>query len=110
MDIILLQEITKPVFDDIRGFVAHTNIGTTGRGTEILSRDQIQLTNRVRLPKERGMAASFQNVILVNIYEPSGAESRREREQFSASEVPYLLQDIPTSLVMGATSTAFSQM
>ena len=52
IDIILLQEITKPVFDDIRGFVAHTNIGTTGRGTAILSRDQLHFTNIrvVRLP------------------------------------------------------------
>ena len=46
------------------------------------------------------MAARFQNVILVNIYAPSGAE-RREREKFFASELPYLLQGIPTSLVMG---------
>ena len=80
--------------------MAQTNIGTTGRGTAILSRDQLQLTNIVRLPTGRGMAASFQNLTLVNIYVPSGAE-RREREQFLASEVPYLLQGIPTSLVMG---------
>ena len=46
------------------------------------------------------MAASFKNVTLVNIYAPSGAE-RREREQFFASEVPYLLRGIPSSLVMG---------
>ena len=78
----------------------HTKIGTTGRGTTILSRDQLQLTNIVRLPTGRGMAARFQNVILVNIYAPSGAE-RREREKFFASELPYLLQGIPTSLVMG---------
>jgi exonuclease III len=29
---IFLQEDTRPVFDDIRGFVLHTNIGTSGRG------------------------------------------------------------------------------
>jgi len=40
IDIILLQEIMKPVFDEIRSFVAHTNIGTTGRGTPILTRHQ----------------------------------------------------------------------
>ena len=87
IDSILLQEITKPVFDDIRGFVAHTNIGTT----EILSRDQIQLTNIVCLPTVRGMAARFQNVTLVNtcINAPSGGERRRETEEFFASEVPY---------------------
>jgi hypothetical protein len=32
-----LQEVTRPVFDDIRGFAAHTNIGITGRGTAILT-------------------------------------------------------------------------
>jgi len=37
IDIILLQEVTRPVFDDIRGFVAYTNIDITGRGTAILT-------------------------------------------------------------------------
>jgi len=77
--IIFLQEVTRPFFDDIRGFVAHTNIGTTGRGTAILTRDHIQLTNIVRLPKRREMAAAFQNVTLVNIHAPSGAQRRRRR-------------------------------
>ena len=49
IDIILLQEDTRPVFDDIRGFTAYTNIGTTGRGTAILTRDCIQFTNTVCL-------------------------------------------------------------
>jgi exonuclease III len=40
-DIIFLQEVTRLVFDDIRGFVAQTNIGTPGRGTAILTRDHI---------------------------------------------------------------------
>jgi len=31
IDIILLQEVTRPVFDDIRGFTAYTNLGTRGR-------------------------------------------------------------------------------
>ena len=33
VDIIFLQEVIRPVFDDIRGFTVYTNIGTTGRGT-----------------------------------------------------------------------------
>ena len=67
--------------------MAHSNIGTTGSGTAILSLDQLQLTNIVRLPTGRGMAASFQKVTLVNIYALSGAE-RREREQVFATKVP----------------------
>jgi hypothetical protein len=47
INIISLQEITKPVFDDIRGFMVPTNVGTTGMGTAILSREQIKSTNLV---------------------------------------------------------------
>jgi len=32
IDIILLQKITRPVFDYIRGFSTYTNFGSTGRG------------------------------------------------------------------------------
>jgi exonuclease III len=59
IDIIFLQEVTRPVFNDIRGFVANTNIGTTGRGTAILTRDHIQLTNLVRLRQEGEWRLSF---------------------------------------------------
>jgi hypothetical protein len=59
IDIIFLEKVTRPVFDDIRGFVAHTNIGTIGRGTVILTRDNIQLTNIVCLQAGRGMATMF---------------------------------------------------
>ena len=62
IDIILRQEVTRPVFDDIRGFVAYTNIGTTGRGTAILTRDHIQLTKIECVTTGRGIAAVFENV------------------------------------------------
>ena len=57
--IIFLQEVTRPVIDDIRDFVAHTNIGTSGQGTAILTHDHIQLTNIVCLPTGRGMVLFF---------------------------------------------------
>ena len=96
IDIILLQEVTRPVFDDIRGFAAYTNIGTTGRGTAILTRDHIQLTNTVCFRTGRGMAADFQNVTIVNIYAPSGAERRRDKENFFSNELPYYTAGHPT--------------
>jgi len=101
IDIVLLQEVTRPVFDDIRGFTAYTNIGTAGRGTAILTRDHIQLTIIVCLPAGRGMAADFQNVTIVNIYAPSGAERMRDRENFFSNELPYLLRGIPPLLLAG---------
>jgi hypothetical protein len=54
------------------------------------------------------MAARLQNVTIVNIYAPAGAEKRREREPFFASEVPLLLQGISTAHVMGVTTTLSS--
>jgi len=47
------------------------------------------------------MTPVFQIVTLVNKYAPSGAERRREREQFFSSDQPYLLQGIPTSILVG---------
>ena len=38
---------------------------------------------------------------LVNIYAPSAAERRREKERFFSRDLPYLLQGIPTSLLVG---------
>jgi len=101
IDIILLQDVTRPVFDDSRGFTAYTNIGTTGREAAILTRDHIQFTNIVCLPTGRGMAADFQNVTIVNIYTPSGAERRRDMENVFSNELPCLLRGIPPSLLIG---------
>ena len=46
----------------VRGFIVHLNIGINKRGTVILTREQISLTNITRLPLGRGMAASYQGV------------------------------------------------
>jgi exonuclease III len=47
------------------------------------------------------MDARFQNVTIVNIYAPSGNERRRGRENDLSNELPYLLRDIPPSLLVG---------
>jgi len=57
IDIILLQEVMQPVLGMIRGYIAHVNIGTNGRGTAILMREHIPLTNIMRPPSGRGMTA-----------------------------------------------------
>jgi len=46
------------------------------------------IQNIVRLPTGRGIAAEFQGVLLVNIYAPSGAERRQEREAFFKNDFP----------------------
>jgi len=47
------------------------------------------------------MAEDFQNVTTVNIYAPSGAEKRKDRENFFSNEFPYLLRGIPPLLLVG---------
>ena len=48
----------------------------------MMKRDRIQRTNTVCLPTGSGMAADFQNVTIVNICATSGAEIKRDRENF----------------------------
>jgi hypothetical protein len=63
--------------DNIQGIAAYSNIGTSRRETAMLTREHMPLTNIVRLPSGRGMAADLQGVWLVYIYAPLGAERRR---------------------------------
>jgi exonuclease III len=100
IDILLLQEVARHDFD-IRGYNAYTNVGTQRRGTAMLTREQIFLTNITRLPSGRGMAASCRGVWLLNIYAPSGSANRLERESFYNIELTYLLRSLPPTMIIG---------
>jgi exonuclease III len=101
IDIILLQEVTLPSLDTPVGYKAYTNVGTNGCGTAIVTRDNLTLHNIVRLPSGRGIAAEFQGLWLVNVYAPSGAEKKQERETFFNIEVPQLLLETPSRMLLG---------
>ena len=63
--------------------------------------ENIQLSNVVCLPNDRGMDARFQNVTIVNIYAPSGYKRRRGWENLFSNELPSLLRDMPPSFLVG---------
>jgi exonuclease III len=63
-------------------YTAHMNIGTDGRGTAILAKDGLILTNIQRIPSGRGIAATLNGIRIVNIYAPSRSEKRSEKEAF----------------------------
>ena len=110
IDIILLQEVAHTDFEMIWGYTAHLNIGINKRGTAILTREQISITNITRLPSGRGMAASYQGIWLVNLYAPSGTANRQEREDFYNVELVYLLRSLPpTMIVEGDFNCVLSQ-
>ena len=110
IDIILLQEVTHTYFDMIHGYTVHLNIGIKKRGTAILTREQITLTNVTRLPSGCGMAANYQGVCFINVYAPSGSANIQEREEFYNVELVYLLRSLPpTMIVWGDFNCVLSQ-
>ena len=88
----LLQEVTHQDFAIIQRYDAFLNVGTNRRGTGILARQQIPLSNIKRIPSGRGIAAQLRDTWLVNIYAPAGTAKRTEREEFFNTEIAYLDQ------------------
>jgi hypothetical protein len=80
IDFALLQEIAMSHPNGISRYNIYMNRGTDGRVTAILTKG-LTATNILRLPTGRGMAADIHGTWIMNIYAPSGAEKRTEREQ-----------------------------
>jgi exonuclease III len=74
---ILLQEINHNDFDLLRGYNAFANAGVNKRGTAILTRQAIQLTNITGLSSGRKMRGFYRGVSIVNIFAPSGSSNRK---------------------------------
>jgi endonuclease/exonuclease/phosphatase family metal-dependent hydrolase len=95
----LLQEVTHN-FDSIRGYTAMVNEGTEKRGKTILTKDGLSTANVKRLPSGRGMAALFMDTWLINVYAPSGADRRNERETFFNKDITYPLPTSETNVIL----------
>jgi len=90
-DIALFQEITHPDLSTLRNYNAHINQGTEGRGTAILIKAELTVTNTKCLPLGRGIASIINGTWIINIYAPSGAEKKAERERFYTNDLSHLL-------------------
>jgi len=101
IDLMLLQEVTHENIHMISQYTAHMNIGTEGRGTAILAKEGLLLTNIQRIPSGRGIAATLQGIRIVNLYAPSGSEKRREREVFYNEEIVTLIPTAHTEMILG---------
>ena len=80
IDILFAQEVTSPETTNIGGFETHHNIGSSTRGTAILAKDGITLTNVTKLPSGREIAAEYRETLLINIYAQYGTAKRHEHE------------------------------
>ena len=77
-DVLLLQEVKRTYrgFHQLRNSCKHAD---EGRGTAILIKG-LNTGTLKRRPSGRGMALYVQNICIITVYAPSGAEKRRERE------------------------------
>jgi endonuclease/exonuclease/phosphatase family metal-dependent hydrolase len=100
IDIALMQEVTNNKLASIRGYTIHINEGTEKRGTAIAIKDGIQTTDLKRLTTGRGMAVKYEDIWIVNIYAPSGAEKRAEREQFFNTGIMHILPQTNAEMIL----------
>jgi len=109
VDFALLQEVTSLNAITFKGYQTIDNIGTSGRGTAITAKEDLQMHRTRRLPSGRGLVAYYNNICLLNIYVTSGSANRAERETFYNSEVIELLLQVLTSLIMAGDLIACEQ-
>jgi hypothetical protein len=53
-----------------------------------------------RLPSGRGLVVEIKGIWYVNVYTPSGAEQRVEREYFFNNELPLIMPVMPVKILM----------
>lgn len=101
IDVCFLQEIN----DTNLSFVQPTykyiaNLGPSQRGTAIVYRDSLSVTDVHYEPSGRILSCLLDNIRLVNIYAPSGTQAKHDREHFFGEAiVPYLMGSTNTLLV-----------
>jgi exonuclease III len=100
IDLAFVQEVTTPLLSAIRRYTAYVNEGTDMRGTAILVKDGIPITDIKRIPSGRGMAAIPNGTWIVNIYAPSGAEKKNGRESFYNTDLTYILHTTHADMII----------
>jgi exonuclease III len=83
------------------GYTTVTNMGTDKRGTALLVKDGLQVSDIRRIPTGRGIAARIENTWIINIYAPSGTARKTERENFYNTEITHLVPQTPTEMILG---------
>jgi exonuclease III len=100
IDIVLLQEVTHTKIISFCKYNAYVKVSTENRGTAILAKEGLSLTDITRLPSGRGIAVCYEGIRIINIYAPSGLKKRRKREAFYNTEVPNLLRSTPAEILL----------
>ena len=101
LDIVLVQEVTAPESVDTPGYISYTNIGSEMRGTAIIARRDLQITNIDKIPSGRAITVVIYGIRIINVYVPSGTARRTERERFYKVELPALFSEYTNPILIG---------
>ena len=93
-------QVSHTTLNTIRRYTVHMNIATDRRGTAILDKEGLALSNIQRIPSGRGISASFRGILVVNIYGRSGAEKMHQREAFYNTDVVHLIPSSSTAMML----------
>jgi exonuclease III len=66
----------------------------------ILTRDGLMVRKVTRLSSGRGIALDINRVRIINVYAPSGATKKRERETFFNNDLPLLLPTTTGEIIL----------
>lgn len=101
IDICLLQEVSRIPLEEIHGYNVVGNSGALAdRGTAILCKEGIILTEVTLLEDGRGVAATLNDMRIVNIYAPSGSSQRVRRAEFFKTAILPLFQAHYSSVLL----------
>ena len=88
IDILFAQEVTSPETTNIGGYETHCNIGSSMRGTAVLAKDGITLTNVIKLPSGRAIAVEYRGTLLINIQGVTGGTDQTSGECSLGQTIP----------------------
>lgn len=99
VDILCLQEVAFIDFSFLPEYQAIVNVNDKRRGTAILVKHHIEVTNVRMLDSTRGISLMVRDLLIINIYAPSGSRARAERQQFYAVDIVQLFTHTRTYTV-----------
>jgi exonuclease III len=67
IDVVLLQEVTHTKITSLRRYQTYVNVGTENRGTAILAKEGLSLTDIIRFPSGRRIAVCYEGIGIINI-------------------------------------------
>jgi exonuclease III len=88
LDVLLLQEVSRPLTAGLHGYSIQYNIDTLQRGTAIIIRDNIPVSNPARIPSGRAIAVYLGALTIINIYAPLALPNVKKGRRYLTMTFP----------------------